>query len=214
MKVNKYRSSHWSYEHKSWVGPCKCIARRFQQMSSLLPRTKHGTPSPYGNTSGKACYTEVGWRVEHVCSCQNDWLHDIQNPVSFFSIYFFLCLSLDFPSHPKTQKKTKNPKSKLQNPDQKASKRVCPTSVSAHPLTGRAAALPEFNCLWLEYAGNTKFRTSHMPQGSVGENELETSCAPMRLLSPPKKNAPVFSRASWASSCGTFRVPILFLVAR
>ena len=59
----------------------------------------------------------------------------------FFSIYlfvlFFLCRSLDFQdSHhiPKRQqKKSKNPKSKLQNPDQKASKRVCPTRVSAHP---------------------------------------------------------------------------------
>ena len=48
-------------------------------------------------------------------------------------MYFFLCLSLAFPSHPKTRNKTKNPKSKLQSPDQKKSKRVCPTSVSAHP---------------------------------------------------------------------------------
>ena len=42
---------------------------------------------------------------------------------------FFLCRSLDFPAHPKTQNKTKNPNSKLQNPDQKASKPVCPTRV-------------------------------------------------------------------------------------
>ena len=60
---------------------------------------------------------------------------------SFF-FYLFICSFFPvpfigfpgFPSHPKTEKKkTKNPKSKLQNPDQKASKRVCPTRVSAHP---------------------------------------------------------------------------------
>ena len=61
---------------------------------------------------------------------------------SIYSIYFFF-FSVPFigfpgfPSHPKTQfkKNNKNPKSKLQNPDQKASKptRVCPTRVSAHP---------------------------------------------------------------------------------
>ena len=60
----------------------------------------------------------------------------------FLSIYFFF-FSVPFigfpgfPSHPKTLFKKKT-KSKLQNPDQKASKRVCPTRVcptrvSAHP---------------------------------------------------------------------------------
>ena len=52
--------------------------------------------------------------------------------VFFYLSIFFLCRSLGFPSHPKTKKKN-NPKSKLQNPDQEASKRVCPTRVSAHP---------------------------------------------------------------------------------
>ena len=47
---------------------------------------------------------------------------------SIYLFFFFLCRSLDFPSHPKTQQK-KNKKSKIQNPDQKASKRVCPTRV-------------------------------------------------------------------------------------
>ena len=49
--------------------------------------------------------------------------------VFFLSTFSFLCRSLGFPSHPKTRKK----KRKIQNPDQKASKRVCPTSVSARP---------------------------------------------------------------------------------
>ena len=47
----------------------------------------------------------------------------------FFLFIFFLCRSLDFPSHPKTQFKKKKQKSKIQTPDQKASKRVCPTRV-------------------------------------------------------------------------------------
>ena len=41
---------------------------------------------------------------------------------------------MGFPSHPKTRK-TKNPKSKLQNPYQKASKRVCPTRVCPTSVT-------------------------------------------------------------------------------
>ena len=56
---------------------------------------------------------------------------------SFF-FYLFICSFFPvpfigfpgFPSHPKTPTK-KNEKSKIQNPDQKASKRVCPTRVSA-----------------------------------------------------------------------------------
>ena len=52
----------------------------------------------------------------------------------FFYLLFLFC-AVHWVSHhiPKRGKKTKNPKSKLQNRDQKASKRVCPTSVSARP---------------------------------------------------------------------------------
>ena len=51
--------------------------------------------------------------------------------VIFLSTFSFLCRSLGFPSHPKTRGKKKQ--QKIQNPVQKAPKRVCPTSVSARP---------------------------------------------------------------------------------
>ena len=55
----------------------------------------------------------------------------------FFLLSIFFFCAVQWVSHhiPKREKKTKNPKSKLQNPDHKASKRVCPTRVCPTSVT-------------------------------------------------------------------------------
>ena len=221
MKVNKYLSSHWSYEHKraelvlamrSTSFPTNVIFAATHQAWNAVSIRKH---------VWKGLLYGGGWRVEHVCSCENDWLHDIQNLVSFFSIYFFLCLSLDFPSHPKTQKKTRkipNPNSKIQI---KKRRSVSAQHVSAQQvclptrwLAGQPRSLSSIVCDW-NTPGTRNLGHPICHRVPLVKMNWKRHALPCAFFPPPqKKNAPVFSRASWASSCGTFRVPILFLVAR
>ena len=73
----------------------------------------------------------------------------------FFSIYFFFSFLCRWVSHhiPKRERK-KNEKSGIQNPDQKASKRVCPTRVCPTSVSARSSAqqLPiHFDVLFAQF---------------------------------------------------------------
>ena len=90
-----------------------------------------GGPSPCGKTGLAPCRPRI-------FSSFFGYYFSFDAFVFYLSIlyvfrFFYLCISSGafhwISRHiPKREKKSKSPKSRLQNPDQKASKRVCPTS--------------------------------------------------------------------------------------